>query len=301
MGKTITQSDSSRWRPATSMLKTLESSAVAAWTRPIQQRSVGFASGVELEFMECKPSTSVARYSDPDEHHGEWVHTRGTHDFTLPTWFAMSKYLVTNSLYFQFVADAGYDDGSLWAVSAPSRARLVTQDGRSLGPAIWPSATSWPEGRANHPVTGICYYEAQAFVEWCNRVAAETAGDVIALPEENLWEFAARGESGLTYPWGDAFEADKCNCAEQKIGGTSRVDQFVLGASPFGCCDMAGNAWEFVLASDIGPEWCAMRGGSYVNTRSEVRAYLRLTGVPRWHRAPDFGLRLMLTAPQARS
>ena len=283
------------------MLDGLASSAGTAWARLTEKRSVWFAShSLELEFMECRPSTSIAKYSDPDEHHGEWVHTRGTHDVPLPASFAVSKYLVTNSLYLQFVAAGGYEDNSLWTVSAPSRTRLITGDGRSLGPASWPSATMFPEGHAHHPVSGISYYEARAFVEWCNRVATDTAGQVISLPDENLWEFAARGESGLTYPWGDAFDVDKCNCAEQKIGGTSRVDQFASGASPFGCCDMAGNVWEFVHASDVGSDSCAMRGGSYLNSRSEVRAYLRLIGVPRWHRAPDFGVRLMLIAPPAR-
>jgi formylglycine-generating enzyme required for sulfatase activity len=301
MNRTITESDSSRWRPATAMLKALQSSTGSVWSRPTDKLSVWFDSQtIELEIMECRPSTSLAKYNDVDEHHGDWVLTRGVHEFPLPAWFGMAKYLVSNKLFMEFVKAGGYQDDSLWSVSRASRARLVTGDGHSLGPANWPSATAFPGGRPHHPVSGLSYMEARAFVEWCNRAATGLDGRVLALPDENLWEFAARGESGLTYPWGDAFDVSKCNSSEQNIGETSRIDQFATGASAFGCCDMSGNLWEYVEAADTSPEWCVMRGGSYLNNRYQVRSYLRLTGVPRWHRAPDFGVRLMLAQPPAR-
>jgi hypothetical protein len=48
-----------------------------------------------------------------------------------------------------------------------------------------------------------------------------------------------------------------------------------------------------VTATDAGIDWCVLRGGSYKNTSTEVRSYLRLERVPTWHRAPDFGFRLV--------
>ncbi len=54
---------------------------------------------------------------------------------------------------------------------------------------------------------------------------------------------------------------------------------------------MAGNAWEFVQSRDMGSLWCALRGGSFRNNRHEVRTSLRLFGVRRDHRPPDFGIR----------
>ena len=106
-------------------------------------------------------------------------------------------------------------------------------------------------------------------------------------------EFAARGEAGLIYPWGDAFDSTKCNSSESGIGTTSEVTRFDSGASPSGCNDMAGNVWEFVLATDCSAGLCVLRGGSYKNTGPELRSYLRLIRVPQEHRPPDFGIRLV--------
>jgi formylglycine-generating enzyme required for sulfatase activity len=296
MERTITLTDQSRWRPASAMLKALQaSSSGGVWTRPTETSSLRFAKhSLEVEIMECRPSASFVKYEDVDEHHGDWVVTRGTHQFQVPPVFGMAKYLVTNTLYMLFVDAGGYEDDALWTVSSASRSKFVTGDGRSLGPASWPSAAAFPDDRAHHPVCGVSYAEARAFVAWCNREAGGANARTIDLPSEDLWELGARGESGLVYPWGDAFDATKCNCAEQNLKTTTRVDQHASGASPFGCCDMAGNVWEFVEAADMGGDRCVMRGGSFLNTRFEVRSYLRLTGVPRWHRAPDFGFRIML-------
>jgi formylglycine-generating enzyme required for sulfatase activity len=300
MGRTITESDQSRWRPATAMLKRLGTgAATVAWTRPTEKSSLWFAThSLEIEIMECRSSISTVRYEDVEEHHGDWVLTRGVHQFALPAVFGLGRFLVTNKLFMEFVKDGGYENDAFWSPSAAARAQLVTADGKSFGPAAWPSSQGCPEGKQHHPVSGVSYVEACAFVAWCNRASVGAGERVISLPSEDLWEFAARGEAGLTYPWGDAFDPAKCNCAEQNIKGTSRVDQFEVGASPFGCCDMAGNLWEFVEAADHRADTCVMRGGSYLNTRFEVRSYLRLTGVPRWHRAPDFGIRLMVADAQ---
>ncbi len=60
---------------------------------------------------------------------------------------------------------------------------------------------------------------------------------------------------------------------------------------PVRILDLAGNVWEFVDAADQPAAACALRGGSFVNSRVEVKSTLRLFGVPREHRAHDFGFR----------
>lgn len=62
---------------------------------------------------------------------------------------------------------------------------------------------------------------------------------------------------------------------------------------------MAGNAWEFVLATDSDLHTCVRRGGSFRNNRYELRSYLRLFNVPRVHRADDFGFRLAQVEPSS--
>ena len=154
-----------------------------------------------------------------------------------------------------------------------------------------------PEGKEEHPVSSISYLEAQAFVNWCNQLGSDSSF-TWSLPPEDHWEFAARTEAGLIYPWGDAFDASRCNSMEIGIGGTSEVTRLESGASKAGCCDMAGNVWEFVLADDAGA-YCVCRGGSFKNSRFVVRTYLRLFGVALTHRPADFGFRLAQVEPKA--
>jgi formylglycine-generating enzyme required for sulfatase activity len=293
IGVHILTSDQSRWQPAQSLLEAINKkvTGAAGWS-PDTATSVVRIKDDELVLVLCHPSGSFVRYDDPDESHGPFVVTRGVHSVRLPREFRIGRYTVTNRMYMRFVESGAYNDDSLWQIPSGSRSRFLTADGSSIGPASWPSAARWPDGKEDHPVSGVSYLEAQAYVTWLNRLAPSNG--TWSLPREDEWEFAARGESGLTYPWGDAFAPNLCNSLETGTGGTTCVKQFEAGASSLGCCDMAGNVWEFVRADDMRSDWCVLRGGSFKNNRAEVRSYLRLISVPIWHRAPDFGLRLCL-------
>ena len=50
------------------------------------------------------------------------------------------------------------------------------------------------------------------------------------------------------YPWGDEFDATRCNTKETGIGDVTSVDAFPRGASPYGLLDMAGNVYEWTLS-----------------------------------------------------
>jgi formylglycine-generating enzyme required for sulfatase activity len=201
--------------------------------------------------------------------------------------------LVTNEDYQAFTLAGGYVRDEFWTEGARNRVHMLVTDGETNGPGGWVRGDR-PAGKNRHPVTGICFYEAQAFVLWLNR-EAPVPGWRWTLPPEDMWEYAARTETGLTYPWGDAFEQSRCNSREAGIGDTSQVDQFGAGASRQGCRDMAGNVWEFVIPAEGVPNGCVLRGGSYKNDRFEVRSYLRLFGVQPLHRPPDFGFRVAQT------
>jgi formylglycine-generating enzyme required for sulfatase activity len=291
INKTITRDDLSRWTLAQEILKNIAAAAQPLWASVGEVFNISIGNAV-YQLSESKPTSPFVLYKDVDEQHGPFVVTRREHQVQLPRAFRIGRHLVTNELYAQFIAAKGYENDEFWPEMPQSRIRLVTRDSRSLGPKDWPSANAYPNNEAGHPVSGISFFEAQAFARWCNTISPQDTGWQWSLPPEDIWEFAARTETGLVYPWGDAFDAGKCNSSESGIGRTSAVTRFQDGASRLGCCDMVGNLWEFVLANDAERDWCVLRGGSYKNNRFEVRSYLRLIRVPKTHRPPDFGFRL---------
>jgi formylglycine-generating enzyme required for sulfatase activity/MinD-like ATPase involved in chromosome partitioning or flagellar assembly len=296
MGKTITPDDLSRWELALQIVSDFDpQSPQDSWAGGAETLSAQLGSQV-VAVNECAPGQGHLRYEDIEESHGPFVMTRGPHLLRVPRQFRIMKHLVTNGAFMEFVRSGGYGDDDLWSLPAQSRARarFTMADGKTRGPARWSGTGGYPDAKADHPVTGISFLEAQAFVQWCNRKNPLEGDWSWSLPPEDCWEFAARGQGGLIYPWGDAFDGGKCNYVGSGIGATSPVSQFEVGASPAGCCDMAGNVWEFVAATGTKADGCVLRGGSFKNTAAEVRSYLRLIQVPQWHRADDFGFRLVL-------
>jgi formylglycine-generating enzyme required for sulfatase activity len=91
----------------------------------------------------------------------------------------------------------------------------------------------FPLGKERHPVVGVNPIHYRDYVRWCGK----------RLPTEAQWEKAARGTDGRRYPWGNTWDSNKCNVSGR---GTTPVDAYPEGASPYGCQDMAGNVYELV-------------------------------------------------------
>ncbi len=122
------------------------------------------------------------------------------------------------------------------------------------------------KGYMKHPVIYVSWHGANAYAKWAEK----------RLPSEQEWEKAARGTEGSIYPWGNQFGAKLCNTEESGIKGTSVVDRFPGGRSPYGCHDMAGNVWEWTDSwYDDDKDSKVLRGGSWFGYRDDARCAYR--------------------------
>jgi formylglycine-generating enzyme required for sulfatase activity len=129
---------------------------------------------------------------------------------------------------------------------------------------------------ADHPATGLSFAEVEAFCAWASVALARR----VRLPTGMEWEAAARGPEGRRWPWGDAFDPDRCACAEAASGWTVPVTMHPGGASPTGAEQMAGNVWEWV-ADPPTDGWRFVRGGSYLDYAWGLRASRSLAADPQ--------------------
>ncbi|NCC37506.1 MAG: formylglycine-generating enzyme family protein, partial [Chloroflexia bacterium] len=204
---------------------------------------------------------------------------------------------VTNAQFRPFVEGDGYTNRAYW-----TEAGWQWREGdKIIKPDYWDDA-KW--NGDNYPVVGVNWFEAVAYVRW---LSAQT-GHPFRLPSEAEWEKAARGSEGLIWPWGNRWEAGRCNSEEAGIAKTSPVGQFPGGASPYGALDMAGNVWEWCATQSgkgypyqLEDEWQAaylegdkvrkLRGGSWYREQKFVRASYRNDVTPRSRNSSN-GLRV---------
>jgi formylglycine-generating enzyme required for sulfatase activity len=120
----------------------------------------------------------------------------------------------------------------------------VTSTGVAFSASWWsPLNGQWTddmEENGDYPATEVGWEAATAYCAW---LSTRTCMN-IALPTEAEWEKAARGGDDRIWPWGNEFRAELCNSGESSLG-ISSVYSHAAGASPYGCCHMAGEVWEW--------------------------------------------------------
>jgi formylglycine-generating enzyme required for sulfatase activity len=216
------------------------------------------------------------------------------HTLTLPD-YDIGTYPVTVGEYRLFIAAEGYRHRRYWTEAGWEwrEAGSITQ------PALWDEETWTHNDRL--PVVGVSWYEACAYCQW---LSAET-GRSYRLPSEAEWEKAARGTDGRLYPWGDVFDASRCNTRASELHRTTPVGQYSpAGDSPYGCADMVGNVSEWTMSQykpypyriedghedPTGESERAIRGGSWFSPVLRARAAARGMNDP-FFRDNDVGLR----------
>jgi formylglycine-generating enzyme required for sulfatase activity len=114
----------------------------------------------------------------------------------------------------------------------------------------------YPAGWENRPVTWVSIEDARAYARWAGK----------RLPHEWEWQYAAQGNDGRTYPWGNNWSASAVPATDGARDATppSDVGAHPAGASPFGVLDMVGNVWQWTDEyQDEHTRAAVLRGGSH--------------------------------------
>jgi formylglycine-generating enzyme required for sulfatase activity len=115
---------------------------------------------------------------------------------------------------------------------------------------------AFPEGWDQKPVTWVSLEDARAYAKWAGK----------RLPHEWEWQYAAQGNDGRLYPWGN--DKDTQRTPPFETGREQRpptdVDAYPQGASPFGVLDLVGNVWQWTDEfQDPHTRAAVLKGGSY--------------------------------------
>jgi formylglycine-generating enzyme required for sulfatase activity len=143
----------------------------------------------------------------------------------------LRRYPVTREEYFDYLLQTKY----------------LPQDLRGfLTGWNWSAATNaftYPKNTGSLPVTSISLTEAR---KYCIDVGKR-------LPHTYEWQYAAQGNDGRKYPWGDEDDEKAYPARQHPTNGTiehwtgpSPVDAHDgVGDSPFGVSDLLGNVWQW--------------------------------------------------------
>jgi formylglycine-generating enzyme required for sulfatase activity len=162
------------------------------------------------------PAGEFLMGSDPQKDKAAFVDEQPQHRIWLPEYY-LAKTPVTNAQYNAFVLATGHQ-----------------------APVGWTNFTP-PPGKEDHPVVGVSWYDARDYCQWLSQMTSKD----YRLPSEAEWEKGARGVDDRIYPWGNQWEATRCNSLEGGLWKTTSVHAYPQGASPHGLLDMAGNVWEW--------------------------------------------------------
>jgi dienelactone hydrolase len=162
--------------------------------------------------------------------------------------YLIDKHEVTNKDFKNFIDQGGYEKKEYWTHPFKKDGRVLSWEqamtefkdrtGRP-GPATW-EMSDYPEGRDDHPVGGVSWYEAVAYAEFVGK----------SLPTIYHWDWAAD-------PWLSNYLIPLSNFSDHDTWpvGTSRC------VSTSGVYDMGGNVREWCWNEN--GDWRFLLGGAW--------------------------------------
>lgn len=140
------------------------------------------------------------------------------HRMDIPA-FYIDKYPVTNKAFKAFMDATHYH---------PKDAHNFLKD--------WKAGT-YPKGWDTRPVTWVSLEDARAYAAWAGK----------RLPHEWEWQYAAQGNDGRTFPWGNDSDVTRMPPLDTSrvMRPPTDVDAYPTGVSPFGVMDLVGNVWQW--------------------------------------------------------
>lgn len=211
--------------------------------------------------------------------------------------YFIDRYEVTNREYKEFISAGGYRKREFWRHKFVKDGHEISweeaisgfKDRTGLpGPRSWQNQEI-PEGKAEHPVTDITWYEAAAYAAFRGK----------ELPTVFQWEKAARDgqtmDAGVIMPWGlytgTGTLEQRANFGRR---GTLPVESLEFGQSPYGCYHMAGNVAEWCRNQSDGG--FATAGGSWDDPPYLFGYYGAFPGL---YSSGKLGFRCALNSPSA--
>ncbi len=122
---------------------------------------------------------------------------------------------------------------------------------------------NFPAGWDNKPVIWVSLEDARAYAAWAGK----------RLPHEWEWQYAAQGNDGRIYPWGNDWNPNAVPLPDKSrnMRGPDAVDAHPQGKSPFGVMDLVGNVWQWTEEfTDAHTRAAIVRGGEYYQPQGSM-------------------------------
>jgi iron(II)-dependent oxidoreductase len=141
-----------------------------------------------------------------------------------------------------FLGSGGYEQMSLWDEAIWPAVLGFTDETGQPGPRYWRDG-KFPPGKEDHPVVGICWYEAAAFARWVGKRLPTDPEWVKA----GTWPVATEVGRPIQrrHPWGDAMDRRLVNLWGNGVNGTIPVTASPGSSSVGGVQQLIGNVWEW--------------------------------------------------------